>query len=154
MMSTIVVGVDGSEGSQRALRSALRLAGATNATMRVVHACARRPADIPEMYLADAREFEQDIEGARRRAEQILDEALEAVDAQSAGVPIEREVTCDEQPADALRRQARDTEAEMLVIGSRGLGGFSGLLLGSVSHQCVQHAPCPVLVVPPADRTS
>ena len=152
-MRTMVVGVDGSEGGQLALASALRLAQATGAQLRVVHACARRPADIPETYLADAVAFEQDLEGARRRGEQILDEALEAANGQRSGVPVEREILCDERPAEALRRRARDVDAEMLVVGSRGLGGFSGLLLGSVSQQCVQHAPCPVLVVPPDDRS-
>ena len=150
-MSTIVVGVDGSEGGQRALGSALRLARATDATLLVVHACARRPTDIPEAYLADARAFEQDIAGAKRRAGQILDAALADADVEGAGVTVEREVVCDEQPADALRRRARDAGADMLVVGSRGLGGFAGLLLGSVSQQCVQHSPCPVLVVPPED---
>ncbi len=153
-MRTMVVGVDGSEGGQRALASALRLAQATGAALRAVHACARRPADIPETYLADAHAFEQDVEVARRRGEQILEEALQAANGQNSGVTVERQVVCDERPADVLRRQARDSDAEMLVVGSRGLGGFSGLLLGSVSQQCVQHAPCPVLVVPPEDRPS
>jgi nucleotide-binding universal stress UspA family protein len=55
-------------------------------------------------------------------------------------------VLVEGQPADALCAEAEG--AELLVVGSRGLGGFHGLLVGSVSQQCVHHAPCPVVVVP------
>jgi nucleotide-binding universal stress UspA family protein len=51
----------------------------------------------------------------------------------------------DRHPSEALLRASND--ADLLVVGSRGLGGFGGLLLGSISQQCVQHATCPVLVV-------
>lgn len=56
----------------------------------------------------------------------------------------------DEHPSAALLRLAHG--ADLLVVGSRGLGGFAGVLMGSVSLQCVHHAPCPVLVVRPSDR--
>lgn len=50
------------------------------------------------------------------------------------------------QAADAICAEAKD--ADLLIVGSRGFGGFRGLLLGSVSQQCAHHAPCPILIVP------
>ena len=79
----------------------------------------------------------------QQAAEQTLAEAVGAVD--DKGVAINRIVT-EGDPASALIDAAQG--AEMLVVGSRGHGGFVGLLLGSVSHKVIHHAPCPVLVVP------
>ncbi len=59
---------------------------------------------------------------------------------------MEARVHLDERPAFVLITAAAD--ADLLVVGSRGRGGFTGLLLGSVSTACVHHAPCPVVVVP------
>ena len=56
-----------------------------------------------------------------------------------------RQSTVDDDPAPALLAAAQG--AELLIVGSRGQGGFAGLLLGSVSQQCVHHASCPVVVV-------
>jgi nucleotide-binding universal stress UspA family protein len=82
----------------------------------------------------------------------VLEEALgKAIGDRDPGVTIEREVV-EGSPADVLLRAAAD--ADLLVVGSHGRGGFAGLLLGSVSQQCAHHAPCPVVIVRAARRLS
>jgi nucleotide-binding universal stress UspA family protein len=87
--------------------------------------------------VVDPKEFEQ-------YAETVAEQALAALREQTEGVDVER-VTGEGQAAHVLLEQARD--ADLLVVGSRGRGGFTGLLLGSVSQQVAHHAPCPVVVV-------
>jgi nucleotide-binding universal stress UspA family protein len=77
-------------------------------------------------------------------ASTALDAALAALGEQADGVEIDRVVRMG-QPALVLVEEARG--ADLLVVGSRGHGGFAGLLLGSVSHQCALHASCPVVIV-------
>jgi nucleotide-binding universal stress UspA family protein len=75
----------------------------------------------------------------------VISEALEAVGG-ADGVEVSMHVGAG-GPASVLVETAKD--AEMLVIGSRGLGGFRGMLLGSVTQQVIAHAPCPVVVLTP-----
>jgi nucleotide-binding universal stress UspA family protein len=138
-MSTIVAGVDGSSCAQEALRFAVEEARLRGATLRVVTAW-----QVPAMAYSggfvapfDRREFEQ-------IAEAVGEKALAAVRPQSAGLDVQR-VAHEGQPAHVLLEEARD--ADLLVVGTRGHGGFAGLLLGSVSQQCAHHAPCPVVIV-------
>ncbi len=140
-MGTVVVGVDGSEGSRTALAWALDEARIRGATLRVVHAWALPygPAvagyvPLPEPPLHEAAE-----EGARR----VLDETLAALDGGGAGV---ERLLVEGSAASVLVEQSRD--ADLLVVGSRGRGGFASLLLGSVGQQVAQHARCPVAIVP------
>lgn len=138
-METIVVGVDGSDGSGKALRWALREARLRNAAVRVVYAWA-----YPEVST-----YHEAVHALRipfgEEAAALLDHAVEAVAPDAEGIKIEK-VVVENQAAPALVETARD--ASLLVVGSRGLGGFSGLLLGSVSQQCAHHAPCPLVIVP------
>lgn len=85
-----------------------------------------------------------DPEELEKAARQTLEHALGQLGDAAEGVEIEPCLR-EGHPADVLVDEAKD--ADLLVVGSRGLGGFRELLLGSVSHQCAQHAPCPVLIV-------
>jgi nucleotide-binding universal stress UspA family protein len=145
-VETVVVGVDGSEGALEALRFAIAEARRRGARLRVVTAW-----HVPAMAYGavgfappyDPRQL------FREGATDSLDRALEAVEDELAGIEVQRQVT-EGQPVEVLLAAAQD--ADLLVVGSRGLGGFSGLLLGSVSHGCASRAPCPVVIVPHRER--
>jgi nucleotide-binding universal stress UspA family protein len=80
-----------------------------------------------------------------RIGRRVLDETVDA-SVESAGPEVSvHRVLVHDAPTQALIAAALD--AELLVVGSRGLGGFKELLLGSVSHECANHAPCPVVIV-------
>lgn len=133
----IVVGVDGSPSSVAALRWAIRQAALTGATVDAVTAW-RLPSAYGLAPVADSgMDFEAD---ARKILADALNEAAEA----GQEVTVRRSVA-QGHPADVLVQAARG--ADLLVVGSRGHGGFTAALLGSVSHYCVHHAPCPVLVI-------
>ncbi|MEO7125018.1 MAG: universal stress protein [Nakamurella sp.] len=135
----IVVGVDGSPGSLAALRFALAEARLRDAEVQAL--CAWHyldtfggPEVLPEGY------------DLRAEAERTVNDAVAAVDpAERAGVLVTPS-TPHGSPAQVLLDAAAG--ADLLVVGTRGHGGFTGLLLGSVSAQCVHHAPCPVVVIP------
>jgi nucleotide-binding universal stress UspA family protein len=140
-VKTIVVGVDGSPGSIAALRVALAEAQARDCSLKVVSAW-HVPAAAYQSGWVPLPIDKQDYE---RIATAMLDKSLAAVAAELDGVPI-TPLAREGQPAEVLVEEAEG--AELLVVGSRGLGGFRGLLLGSVSQQCAHHAHCPVLIVP------
>jgi nucleotide-binding universal stress UspA family protein len=141
-MARIVVGIDASEHAERALKWALDEARLRGADLELVHAVhqpdiAAMPAVLPmptHEQLVDA-------------GNQLVDEALAKVDTE--GVTVTRDVRSG-GAAGVLCARAQD--AELVVVGARGLGGFRGLLLGSVTQQVVAHSPRPVVVVVPEDR--
>ncbi len=143
-MSGIVVGVDGSEHSIRALEFAIdeaRIRGCGVKAVSVWH--------IPTVaYETGWASAPLDFGSFEELAGSTLAKSIEESNAARSGVevvPIVREG----QAADVLIEEARG--ADLLVVGSRGRGGFRGLLLGSVSQQCAHHAPCPIAILPPAD---
>ena len=140
-MGFIVVGVDGSAESKRALHWALDEARLREVRVVVVHSWTYQFLAGPGYLPAADPEALGSIE---REAEQVIDDAL--AEFATGGLEIERKAV-EGQPSATLVEAAEG--ADLLVLGSRGRGGFSGLLLGSVSQQCAHHAPCPVVIVPP-----
>jgi nucleotide-binding universal stress UspA family protein len=140
-MGEIVVGVDGSVGSRAALRWAARTADSLGVGLRAVTAWqypARAGSPIGPTELPAAEEVD------RQSDERLRDVLREELDA--AAERVEVEVGRGPAASVLLGAAARPGVA-MLVLGARGLGGFDGLLLGSVSQQCVEHGPCPIVVL-------
>ncbi|HZV27038.1 MAG TPA: universal stress protein [Acidothermaceae bacterium] len=132
----IVVGVDGSERSIAALRWASRIASATGCGIDAMIAW-EYPAAYGWVMAPEGWPLEDDAAAALQRT---LDEAF------GQHRPADLRAICRHGSARTLLLNA-SKDAEMLIVGSRGHGGFAGLLLGSVSAACAEHAACPVLVV-------
>jgi nucleotide-binding universal stress UspA family protein len=136
----IVVGVDGSEDSIRALRWAARLAPVFDSDIEAVVAWfdPRQSGWSPGWgYLTAGMDPQGD-------AEKILAAALEEAFSDSRPSRLH---SVAEKGSAAKVLLDRSAGARLLVVGSRGHGGFAGLLLGSVSAKCAEHAKCPVLVI-------
>ena len=140
----IVVGVDSSDGAKEALRFALEEAKLRQATLRVVHAWQFGYIGVSGIE-GLSPVVGGDLSELRHTAALALDATLYEVVPHSNGVEIER-VVVEGAPAMVLVDESR--HADLLVVGSRGHGGFAGLLLGSVGQQCAHHAACPVVIVP------
>ncbi len=139
----MIVGVDGSDTSRRALDWALDEARPRQADVEVIHAW--RPSFVSVATRADS---------ANRFAaltRNVVATALERADASGPPVPVQVKVRTG-SGASVLVEAAKD--ADLVVVGSRGLGSFKRLLLGSVSSHVAHHASCPVVVIPHARKTA
>ena len=128
--------MDGSEAAREALQWAVDEARRRDATVQAVYAW--------HQPVVSACGFIGEMDPFKEEAQHLLDAAVDGVDATGIA-PVERKLVTG-GAAQALIRAAKG--AALLVVGSRGRGGFSGLLLGSVSQQIAQHAPCPVVILP------
>jgi nucleotide-binding universal stress UspA family protein len=168
-MARIVVGVDASPGALRALTWAADEARLRLAELEVVHAYHAKALAAPlyfpseealpgtavgagarpsEQELAEAARAQGEFEQAvRAQADELLDRLLGEARESIKGIDVRRAVVEDRSPAEALIELS--AEADLVVVGARGRGGFSSLLLGSVSHAVVHHGRCPVVVIPP-----
>jgi nucleotide-binding universal stress UspA family protein len=138
----VVVGVDGSESSKHALRWAARQAGFTGATLEAVTGW-----EYPAFFgfaptVPDGIDYGE-------LAGRALDQSIDEVFGADRPARLETRVVA-RHPALALVEASEG--ADLLVVGSRGYGGFADALLGSVSTYCIHHAHCPVTVIRPADH--
>jgi nucleotide-binding universal stress UspA family protein len=165
-MTRIVVGVDGSDHARRALQRAMEEARLRGGTVDAVYVyppperswwdtLVRLPGstiaaaggtispDPPAHHPPTAEEEAED------RAQEMLKKFVAEASAGTTGPKPDVVVVAAEHPAEALIEQSR--AADLLVIGTRGYGGFAGMLLGSVAQQCIQRSRCPILVLPPEE---
>ena len=149
MGGRLVVGVDGSKTASSAVRWAAKEAALRGAKLDLVTAWEVSAPSVG-FGLGLAEISDEMLKGLEQNAEEIV--ATAAGVARDASPDIEIETrTVEGQPAEVLVEAARD--ADLLVVGSRGMGGFRELLLGSVGQQCAHHATCPVVIVRHAHPT-
>src|SRR5262245_44667025 len=136
-VEAVVVGVDGSEGSKAALRWAECEARLRNAKLRVVHAW-QFPyfGDFAGMAASSGT-----LDELEKAARDLLDHSIEDAGLATSGSNNVEPILAQGDAASILLEAA--AEANLLVVGSRGRGGFTGLILGSVSQQCAHYAHCP-----------
>ena len=153
-MGAIVVGVDGSPESKKALLWAVEEARLRGASVRAIHvydvpgvtayAFPEEAAVTREQIAELEKSQESNAAASQGRARALVERAVAEL-GHTEDVKVDAEALHG-RPAPKLIEESKD--ADLLVIGSRGRGGFTELLLGSVSHQCAQYAVCPVVIFP------
>lgn len=141
MYKRILVPVDGSETSNRAVVAGLQMARENGGRLRLVHA-------LDELAYLTGYEYSADLlQAARDQGGRVLSEALTM--AQSAGVPADTKLveTAGRRLGEIVAEEARGWEADLVVVGTHGRRGMSRLLLGSGAEQVLRLAPVPVLAV-------
>ncbi|CAM01719.1 nucleotide-binding universal stress UspA family protein [Saccharopolyspora erythraea NRRL 2338] len=132
----IVVGVDGSPASKAALRWAVWHAGLAHGAITALTAW-----HAPHVYDWDVPGLQGVVDTAAKKLSEVVEEVVGDTE-----VAVRKEVA-QGHPARALLDIAEQSNADLLVLGNRGHGGFTEALLGSVSQYCVHHARCPVVIV-------
>jgi len=141
MFKSIVVGTDGSETADIALRRAIELAGLTGATLHVVSAYEPAPARVGgNQPVAEAADWSV---GSDFKVEAVLQRAREAAGGRDLAIEVHAPKG---DAADSLIAAAKEHEADLIVLGSRGMRG-ARRVLGSVPNKVSHHAPCDVLIV-------
>jgi nucleotide-binding universal stress UspA family protein len=144
----ILLATDGSADAELALTTAVDIAKSTDSELHVVTAGPGNPDPVYGIHGAGLQyeTYEQALEAVEREAQRVLDEQVRKVEelgGKVAGAYLSRGQRRDQ----AIVRRADEIGAGLIVIGSRGLGGFRRTLMGSVSDSVVRHAHCPVMVV-------
>jgi nucleotide-binding universal stress UspA family protein len=144
LYSSIVVGTDGSDTANEAVRQATELASRLQAKVHLVSAYE----PVPEGRLRDERQQVPDdlqwMVNPRGEVHSTLDESAEGI--QGAGVEVETHAR-EGDPADAILDVAEEKGADLIVVGNKGMTGAKRFLLGSVPNKVSHHAPCSVMII-------
>ena len=144
-MNEIVVGVDGSEESRAALAWAVEEGRLRQAPVLAIHAWEVPLVPAPTGLVPPSVEVVGDLTELREDAASLVETMVREIAADAADVEI-RPLTVEDKPVRALLDAAERNDAQMIVVGSRGHGGFVSLLIGSTSDQVARHATCPVVI--------
>ncbi len=144
MFKSIVVGTDGSETATEAVRQAVELAKAVGAKVELVSAYEPVPATRLSSERRDAPEDVQWAINPKEDVEATLDDAAEI--ARGVGVEVEKFARRGD-PADAILDVAEESNADLIIVGNKGMTGAKRFLLGSVPNKVSHHAPCSVMII-------
>jgi len=140
MFSKVLVPVDGSDNSFRALDHAISLAESTGARVTAMHVIERPPT----VYVESQKLLNDLLDNYKKESEKVLDKCKQIAD--KSGVKIET-VMAEGDAASTIVGYANKEGFDVIIIGSRGLGRFKEMVLGSVSNKVLHHAKCPVLII-------
>jgi len=144
MFRSIVVGTDGSDTAAQAVRQAVDLAGAVGAKLELVSAYS--PVSTQRLS-EERRQAPEDLQWAINPREDV-DATLEAAASIARDAGVEVEVYPRQgDPADAILDVAEEREADLIIVGNKGMTGAKRFLLGSVPNKVSHHAPCSVLII-------
>jgi len=138
---TIVVGTDGSDRANRAVGEALALAKLTGATVHAVHMV--HPA--VSAGFADSRGTQLEVNAMQELAEETKTKVASMGEAE--GVTVKVHTPGGGDAADALISAAEQVDADLVIVGNRGMSGMTRFVLGSVPNKVAHHCPCSVLIV-------
>ena len=144
MFKSIVVGTDGSETASQAVRNAVELASTLGAKLELVSAYEPVPA---QRLSEERRQAPEDLQWAISPQEDVNATLAAAAEvARAAGVQVEVHARQGD-PADAILDVAEEREADLIIVGNKGMTGTRRFLLGSVPNKVSHHAPCSVLII-------
>ena len=144
-MNEIVVGVDGSEESRAALAWAVEEGRLRQAPVLAIHAWEVPMVPAPTGLVPPSVEVVGDLTELRQDAADLVETMVREIAGDAADVEV-RPLAVEDKPVNALLDAAEQNDAQMIVVGSRGHGGFVALLIGSTSDQVARHATCPVVI--------
>jgi nucleotide-binding universal stress UspA family protein len=143
MFTRIVVGTDGSDTAEQAVKQAIELARLSGAQLGIVSAYSGSSARGGQSGPGAPEDVQYEL-GPREDVNIVLDAA--AADAKAAGVEVQTHAV-EADPADAILNVAEETKADLIVVGNKGMTGARRYLLGSVPNNVSHHAPCSVIIV-------
>ena len=140
MFSKILVAVDGSDVSYRALDAALFLSEKLGSKITVIHVME----NVPTVYIHSQKILDELLEARKNESQKILDECSSIATKKRIVITT---TLLEGNPASTILEFSQSEKYEVIIIGSRGMGQFKELVLGSVSSKVIHHSSCPVLLI-------